>query len=465
VTHWLVAGQSPATPLTALGRAQAIALGHELKASGIVFDAVYSSTAVRAIDTAALAVEAAGQPKAVIQAPSKALLEQSHGTFEGQSRKTVLTAEVKADQMRRHFDWAAPNGESYRTVQTRAMAFITPIVTAAIKAMEQSASGAQWTAANAGNGRGAAAAAASSVATIGVFAHAGLIRSVICGLMRSDERAAYRIGMENTAISEFRFQGGEWSCVQINSHSHIRCKRLTRRQPHTFPRVHAHTYGHAHSPAMPFESALHLRSGLFFCWATAIVPVPRIDPDCAPPHARAGSEHGIGHSTQHAAPPPLPSSRSLAHPLTRCPVYLLTVHCALFRCQSLSRRRRRGCCCGDSGRVRCLRCRRAVGCCVVPVGVGVSVSIGVGVGHPLSEQRVDCVPVLSDQFVSQWEGLPVCTYQIAAHRLRHCTRHGTPCRCCGQRRQSANSQIRERCSRAGCCCAAPERIRCPERRR
>lgn len=48
----LIGGRSPASPLTALGKRQARALGVHLRSSGMDFDAVYSSPLERAKQTA-----------------------------------------------------------------------------------------------------------------------------------------------------------------------------------------------------------------------------------------------------------------------------------------------------------------------------------------------------------------------------------------------------------------------------
>lgn len=48
----LIVGRSPASPLTALGKRQARALGVHLRSSGMDFDAVYSSPLERAKQTA-----------------------------------------------------------------------------------------------------------------------------------------------------------------------------------------------------------------------------------------------------------------------------------------------------------------------------------------------------------------------------------------------------------------------------
>ena len=56
----LVGGFSPQTPLTETGAAQARALGEHLVREGIAIDLAYTSTAVRARETARIALSAVG---------------------------------------------------------------------------------------------------------------------------------------------------------------------------------------------------------------------------------------------------------------------------------------------------------------------------------------------------------------------------------------------------------------------
>lgn len=123
-----IMGQCADSPLTARGVAQARALGEELSTMGIVFDAVYTSNAVRAIRTAAIALtqqqiqqqissaSAAGNMAIVtaaaahslIAVSTPALLEQGQGQWEGKSRSLMTAAETIAAQKKEAYDWHAP---------------------------------------------------------------------------------------------------------------------------------------------------------------------------------------------------------------------------------------------------------------------------------------------------------------------------------------------------------------------
>lgn len=77
------------SPLTALGVADAKALGRGLQAEGITFDAAYSSDLGRARDSARYILAAAGQPTLPVITKT-GLREQNFGKYEAGSNDTLL---------------------------------------------------------------------------------------------------------------------------------------------------------------------------------------------------------------------------------------------------------------------------------------------------------------------------------------------------------------------------------------
>ena len=105
--------------LTVQGRNEAGKAGARIAGADIIFDTVFSSTLKRAIDTAAIALKAAGQShllKNMIQ--DDALCERDYGDLTGQN-KDEARAQYGEEQVhiwRRSFDVPPPGGESLKDV-------------------------------------------------------------------------------------------------------------------------------------------------------------------------------------------------------------------------------------------------------------------------------------------------------------------------------------------------------------
>lgn len=139
-----IGGRQNEVNLSEKGVAQAQLLGKRLRAAGIALDAVYSSVANRALQTAQLACGEMGIPEERIRREAS-IVEQSQGSWERVDRKTVYTPEVMAEMNRRNWSWAAPGcssidgarGESQRDVEVRMMAFLESILSRDEGSVEQ----------------------------------------------------------------------------------------------------------------------------------------------------------------------------------------------------------------------------------------------------------------------------------------------------------------------------------------
>jgi broad specificity phosphatase PhoE len=125
----IVGGQSNESPLTPVGVAQAKALGRHLLARHLAPHAapalVTSSPAVRARDTARIALREAGMGAAEIR-ETPALLELAQGAWEGKPRGECYTPETLAAIAADPWNFAAPGGgESQRAVEERVIAHVT----------------------------------------------------------------------------------------------------------------------------------------------------------------------------------------------------------------------------------------------------------------------------------------------------------------------------------------------------
>ncbi|HPD83686.1 MAG: 2,3-bisphosphoglycerate-dependent phosphoglycerate mutase [Alphaproteobacteria bacterium] len=105
--------------LTDKGRAEAVHAGQLLKTAGIKFDQVFTSTQIRANDTAKLALTEAGQPELIdtmIRHPD--LRERDYGDLTGLN-KDETREKYGAEQVhiwRRSYDTPPPGGECLQDV-------------------------------------------------------------------------------------------------------------------------------------------------------------------------------------------------------------------------------------------------------------------------------------------------------------------------------------------------------------
>ena len=127
-----VGGRASDSPLTAKGVDQAKTLGAYLEklfaARGIVPSDVrfYSSTAVRAIDTAKIAMSELAVDAARLVSTDE-LLELDMGEFAGKPRAEIYTKERLDEIGRDVWNFKPPGGESQREVEERVMRVIDEI--------------------------------------------------------------------------------------------------------------------------------------------------------------------------------------------------------------------------------------------------------------------------------------------------------------------------------------------------
>ena len=113
----VIGGRSNHSPLTAAGEQQAVELGERLKAVGYSPDGVYSSPAVRTLETARIALSVTGYPHRV-QVDDR-LQELEQGEWTGRLRADTYTPTMSARIARSGVDFAAPGGESMSDVGQR----------------------------------------------------------------------------------------------------------------------------------------------------------------------------------------------------------------------------------------------------------------------------------------------------------------------------------------------------------
>jgi broad specificity phosphatase PhoE len=194
----IIRGQCISSALSPLGNNQAVLLGKRLKYQNTKFDYIFSSTAVRAKQTAEISLEIMGidTSKLII---SDALLEQSQGAWEGLNRQSCYTDEIIQEMKEVHFEFSVPNGESLRMVQKRGVEFLEPFIEQAKqRSIEE-----------------------NREISIAIFTHGNFIRSVLQYYLQSTPRYAWLFGQNNTAITEILFNQHGTSLVKLNDSGHL----------------------------------------------------------------------------------------------------------------------------------------------------------------------------------------------------------------------------------------------------
>lgn len=183
----LVGGFSPHTPLTATGEAQARALGAHLAREGIAIDLAYTSTAVRARETARIALAAIGHGEPRIDLR---LAELGQGVWEGRLRVECYTEAVRAQIEAQGKHFKLEGGESMAEVGARMQAWHRD-------AMDERAT------------------------TIAMFGHGLAIRCLLGELFGWDRATTYGTVTPNTSISTIAGDDDAWTLVDVGATPHL----------------------------------------------------------------------------------------------------------------------------------------------------------------------------------------------------------------------------------------------------
>ncbi|MCX7197416.1 MAG: histidine phosphatase family protein [Proteobacteria bacterium] len=120
------------TPLSSLGRQQALAIGQRLKRER--FTAIYASDLQRAWDTAQAIGQAAlaERPDAVQPVADRRLREMDFGEWEGKTSAEIAASHPEAHARSKHrdADFRIPGGESFRDLYERTVDAVTSLVDA-----------------------------------------------------------------------------------------------------------------------------------------------------------------------------------------------------------------------------------------------------------------------------------------------------------------------------------------------
>lgn len=184
--------------LTRKGFEQAHQLGKRLKQDGITFDRVYSSSLLRTVQTTRTMLDAMGEPERGFPRID-AIVEQRATGWTGLRTSDVLTPDLIAYMRTKAAQFVPPDGESFSMVQRRVSNWIEDEVlyNTDLIGTDQSL-------------------------RIAIVGHGIATKCLMRYILGYDEQYIWKMTLENTSISRFRFNHAGWIPVCINDTAHLR---------------------------------------------------------------------------------------------------------------------------------------------------------------------------------------------------------------------------------------------------
>ena len=188
-----VGGRAFSSPLTERGKKQARRLGHRFASEGLRFDAVYCSTAIRAIDTARFIAEEIDYPfEQIPQIPD--LLEIAMGAWEGQPRMIVYQPDILAQIKEDPAGFAPPGGESQADVEKRMLRWIEETLLPGWQDQDR---------------------------RILVVSHGMAIKCLLRGILDFSPHHTYKTILDNTSITQLKYTMRGWQLMRVNDSAHL----------------------------------------------------------------------------------------------------------------------------------------------------------------------------------------------------------------------------------------------------
>jgi len=182
-----IGGRSNHVQLTEKGKEQARLLAQRLLREGTRFDEIYTSPAIRAIDTAKIVCSTiCGLDKIVIR---EDIQELSEGDWEGKPRIEIHTEEMLARINSNNWEFKPPNGESQKQVEERMYGFTKGLLAKNSK--------------------------------VGVFGHGMSFKCLLRGIMEFSPSITYKIAIDNTAITRLKYDKRGWHLLSLNDTGHL----------------------------------------------------------------------------------------------------------------------------------------------------------------------------------------------------------------------------------------------------
>ena len=198
-----IIGQGSDVKLTELGKQQAFLLGKRFDREGIVFDHVYSSTYLRALDTAKISL--ADFKNNIIEVEE--LREYDCGDWKGHDRKETLNNDIRLKMGYLNMAFMPPNGETQNMVERRASNWLenTILYNDTFHSLCKYRK-------DTGN----------SPMNIAVYSHGVTIRCLLHYVAGFDRTFLWKIDIDNTSISKLSFNRFGWRICSINDCGHLK---------------------------------------------------------------------------------------------------------------------------------------------------------------------------------------------------------------------------------------------------
>ncbi len=184
--------------LTPKGFKQATLLGRRFKQDGISFDRVYSSSLLRTIQTTETMLDAMGETDREFPLIDE-IVEQRSAGWTGLRATDVLTPELLSYMRTKASQFVPPEGESFSMVQRRVSNWIEDeiLYNREVITSEQPL-------------------------RIAVVGHGIATKCLMRYILGFDEHYVWKMSLENTSVSRFRFNQAGWIPVSINDTAHLR---------------------------------------------------------------------------------------------------------------------------------------------------------------------------------------------------------------------------------------------------
>jgi broad specificity phosphatase PhoE len=192
-------GQDNDTELTDRGIAQAEALGRRFIAKDIRFYSIYSSTYLRAKQTAKIVKNVIGYPQPINYTDE--IVEYNPGDLKGKTRSQIYTDIEKLNAINyQNMGYLFPNGESYHRVSRRAATFLEDSII---------------------YNKSTLALAKDMEVNVGVFSHGMTIKAMLFYVMGFDQSFMWRVKIDNTSISHIVYNDKGFFLNSINDLGHL----------------------------------------------------------------------------------------------------------------------------------------------------------------------------------------------------------------------------------------------------
>ncbi len=185
-------------PLTSKGFEQAHLLGARLKEDGMTFDRVYSSSLLRTIQTTETMLDAMGEPEREFPLID-AIVEQKADGWTGMRVTDVMTPELLTYMRTKAAQFVPPGGESFNMVQRRVSNWVEDEILCNADLIRS-----------------------DRPIRIAVVGHGIATKCLMRYILGFDEQYIWKMTLENTSISRFRFNRTGWIPVCINDTAHLR---------------------------------------------------------------------------------------------------------------------------------------------------------------------------------------------------------------------------------------------------